>query len=242
MSNLPIRLLIHGASGRMGRALLRLAADDARLEVVAAVSGQGGFIAEASSVPVFAAKDIAQVPAFDVLVDFSLPVAFDAALESARQRKAAFVSGTTGLFETQRAALDAASKDIPILWASNFSLGIAVLTDLVHRAAAALPQWSKDLIESHHIHKQDAPSGTALTLGAAMKTGGGSEPNYASLRAGDIVGEHTAQFTGLGERLELTHRATNRDVFVRGALECALRLHGRDAGVHSVAGVLFGKV
>ncbi len=233
-----IRLLIHGASGRMGRALLRVAADDARLEVVAAVSGQGDPIAEAGSVPVFAAKDLAQVPAFDVLVDFSLPVAFDAALELARQRKAAFVSGTTGLSESQRVALDAAAREIPVLWASNFSLGIAVLTDLVRRAAAALPQWSRDLVESHHIHKQDAPSGTALTLGAAMKTGGGSEPNYSSLRAGDIVGEHMAQFTGLGERLELTHRATNRDVFARGALECALRLHRREAGSYAVADLL----
>ncbi len=235
---MPTQLLIHGASGRMGRAVLRLASDDARLNVVAAVSGQGGFILEAGTVPALAASNMAQVPAFDVLVDFSLPVAFDAALALAVQRKAAFVSGTTGLSEAQRAALQVAAKHIPVLWASNFSLGIAVLTDLVRRAAAALPAWQRDLIESHHIHKKDAPSGTALTLGAAVKAGAGEEPHYASLRAGDIVGEHTVQFTALGERLELTHRATNRDVFARGALECAALLRGRAAGIYAVATLL----
>jgi len=235
MTPAPIRLLIHGASGRMGRALLRLASEDARLQCVAAVSGQGKPIAEAMAVPVFAAKDTAQLPDFDVLVDFSLPVAFDAALDLAKQCRCAFVSGTTGLSAAQRAALEAAARSIPVLWASNFSLGIAVLTELVRRASAALPQWQRNIIESHHIHKKDAPSGTALTLGAAVEAGGGPAPDYSSIRAGDIVGEHTVQFTGLGERLELTHRATNRDIFARGALECAIRLHGCAAGRYEVA-------
>lgn len=237
---MSIRLLFHGASGRMGRALLRLASDDSRLQVVAVVSGQGDPIVEAGQVPVFAAQSMAQAPEFDVLVDFSLPSGFDAALRLARQRKAAFVSGVTGLGDAQCAALDAAAAHIPVLWASNFSLGIAVLTDLVQRAAAALPRWQKDIIESHHLLKQDAPSGTALTLGAAVWAGAGEEPNYASLRAGDIVGEHMVQLTGLGERLELIHRATNRDVFARGALQCAAWLHGRNAGRYSVSDLLSG--
>jgi 4-hydroxy-tetrahydrodipicolinate reductase len=238
---MSIRLLIHGASGRMGRALLRLASEEAQLQVVAAVSGQGGHIAEASQIPVLAANAMAQAPEFDVLVDFSLPSGFDAALQLAQQRKAAFVSGVTGLGEMQRAALDAAAEQIPVLWASNFSLGIAVLTDLVQRAAAALPRWQKDIVESHHILKKDAPSGTALTLGAAVKAGAGEEPNYASVRAGDIVGEHMVQLTGLGERLELIHRATSRDVFARGALQCAAWLHGRNAGRYSVSDLLSGE-
>ena len=100
-----------------------------------------------------------------------------------------------------------------------------------------MPQWSKDLIESHHIHKQDAPSGTALTLGAVAGECG-AMPRYASIRAGDIVGEHLVQFTAAGERIELVHRATNRDIFARGALHVAARLKGRDAGRYRVADLL----
>ena len=112
------------------------------------------------------------------------------------------------------------------MWASNFSLGVAVLTDLVERAAAALPGWDVDIVEAHHTQKKDAPSGTALTLGEAA-AGRRRQVSYASLRAGDIVGEHTVQFTGLGERMELVHRAGNRDIFARGALHAAARIVGQ---------------
>lgn len=233
--NAPIRLLIHGASGRMGKALLRLAADDPRLAVVAAVSGQGRALPEAGAVPVIAVDALMQAPEFDVAIDFSLPDGVARIAEACLARRAALVSGTTGLDDTQREALARAAQHIPVLWASNFSLGVAVLGELVKRAAASLPAWSIDIVESHHVHKKDAPSGTALTLGAAS---GRPDVHYASLRAGDIVGEHTVQFTGLGERLELTHRATHRDLFARGALEAAARLVGRPAGHHALAGVL----
>jgi len=123
---------------------------------------------------------------------------------------------------------------MPVLWAANFSLGVAVLGDLVQRAAAALHGWDCDIVESHHVHKKDAPSGTALALGARAEQGG-LQPRYVSLRAGDIVGEHTVQLTGPGERLELVHRATDRDVFARGALLAAQRLAGRPPGRYRVA-------
>jgi 4-hydroxy-tetrahydrodipicolinate reductase len=228
----PLRILIHGASGRMGRALLRLAAEDARLLVVSAVTGSGRAPEEARATPVLAADALAKAPPFDVAIDFSQPAGFDAVLALCQERGAALVSGTTGLSAGQFAALDAAGRRIPVLWAANFRAGVAVLAELVRQAAAALPGWDADVVEAHHVHKKDAPSGTALQLGAAVAAGRGREPAYASLRAGDIVGEHTVQLAAPGERLELVHRATNRDIFARGALEAALRLARLGPGRH----------
>ena len=234
----PPRLVIHGASGRMGQALLRLCADQPDAgRVVAAVSRGVPAQRVADGVPWFAAGELGGLPDFDVAIDFSLPQGFDAILGLCRARRAALVSGTTGLGDGQRAALQAAAAEIPVLWASNFSLGVAVLADLVERAARALPGWDCDIVEAHHTHKKDAPSGTALTLGQAAERGG-AHPRFASLRAGDIVGEHTVQFTGAGERLELVHRATSRDVFARGALHAARRLAGRAPGAYRLADLL----
>ena len=225
----PVRFLINGASGRMVRALLRLCAEGVvPCTVVAAVSRRPAQRV-VDGVPQFAASELAGVPAFDVAIDFSLPDGFDPLLALCRQRGAALVSGTTGLGDAQREALAAAATDIAVLWAANFSLGVAVLEELVERAAGALAGWDCDIVETHHVHKKDAPSGTALALGVAVGSGG-AEPRYASLRAGDVVGEHLVQFTGAGERIELVHRATSRDVFARGALLAASRLRGRDPG------------
>ena len=188
-------------------------------------------------VPYFASSELAGTPVFDAVIDFSLPEAFDAPLALALDRGVAFVSGTTGLSNAQRSALDAASERIPVVWQANFSLGVAVLGDLVERAAAALQGWDCDIVEAHHIHKKDAPSGTALVLGASAESGGAA-PRYASLRAGDIVGEHTVQFAAAGERIELVHRATNRDIFARGALYAAHRLAGRQAGRYRLRDLL----
>lgn len=212
----PIDLLIHGASGRMGQRLLALAPEHPGLRLVAAVARRADIPGVAPGLAWPAAR-LSETPAFALMVDFSLPEAFDGALGLALARGAAFVSGTTGLTPAQREALDAAARHIPVLWSANFSLGVAVLSDLVERAARALPGWDLDIVESHHIHKKDAPSGTALALGASAKAGG-AEPRYASLRAGDIVGEHWLQFASAGERVELAHRANSRDIFARGAL------------------------
>lgn len=233
----PLRLLIHGASGRMGQALLRLcAAVPEDCAVVGAVSRQAAQRV-VDGVPQFAASELGGVPAFDVAIDFSLADAFDPVLALCVSRKAALVSGTTGLSQGQRDALATAATAIPVLWASNFSLAVAVLGDLVERAARALPGWDCDIVEAHHSGKQDAPSGTALMLGAAAGQGGAT-PRYASLRAGDIVGEHSVQFTGIGERLELVHRASSRDIFARGALHAASRLAGREPGAYRLADLL----
>ena len=236
MTASPIRLLIHGASGRMGQALLRLAGDLRELQVVAAVQRRIGQRV-VDGVPHFASSELAGVPAFDAAIDFSLPEGFDPVLALCVARGAAFVSGTTGISDGQRQALRDASGTVPVLWASNFSLGVAVLDELVERAAAALPGWDCDIVESHHSRKQDAPSGTALSLGEAAGRGG-ARPRYASLRAGDIVGEHLVQFAAAGERIELVHRATNRDIFARGALHAATRLAGRAPGLYRVRDLL----
>lgn len=238
MDTSPTRILIHGASGRMGQALLRLASEQPqRFAVVAAVTRKSPPQRVVEGVPHFAASELSGTPAFDVAIDFSLPEGFDPVLALCVNRGVALVSGTTGLSDAQRQALDAAANRIPLAWASNFSLGVAVLTELVERAATALAGWDCDVVESHHTQKKDAPSGTALTLGQAAETGGAGV-RYASLRAGDIVGEHLVQFTGLGERIELIHRATNRDIFARGALHAAQRLAGRAPGQYRVRDLL----
>ena len=232
----PLRVLIHGANGRMGVALLRLAAEDAAWDIAGAVSRHvEGRVVE--GVPRFTVSELAGVPTFDVAIDFSQPEGFDAILALCVARGTPFVSGTTGLTDSQFAALDAASTQIAIMWASNFSLGVAVLHDLVERAARVLPGWDCDIIESHHTRKVDAPSGTALTLGDSAGQGGAT-PHYASIRAGDIVGEHIVQFTSDGERIELIHRASNRDIFAAGALHAARALHTRAAGRYRPIDVL----
>jgi 4-hydroxy-tetrahydrodipicolinate reductase len=233
----PLSLLIHGASGRMGQALLRLCAESPERFTVAGAVSRKPQQRVVDGVPQFAVAELNGVPAFDVAVDFSLPEAFDAVLALCVARKAGLVSGTTGLHEAQRIALEEAARVVPVLWASNFSLGVAVLADAVARAARALPDWDCDIVEAHHAGKRDAPSGTALTLGEAVATGGAT-PRYASLRAGDIVGEHTVQFSGRGERLEFIHRATSRDVFAHGALQAAQWLSGRAPGQYRMSDLL----
>jgi len=227
-----IRLLIHGANGRMGRALQRLCREGGACEVVAAVSRKVESRA-VDGIPQFAASELGGVPSFDAAIDFSLPAGFDAVLDLCLQRGTPLASGTTGLSPEQQSRLDAAGSRIPLVWASNFSLGVAVLHDLVERAARALPGWDCDIVEMHHARKVDAPSGTALTLGMAAGEGG-AQPRYASIRAGDIVGEHLVQFATDGERLELVHRATDRDIFARGALHAARALVGRAPGRYRV--------
>lgn len=203
----------------MGRALIRLAGADPALQVVAS-TGRADVGA------------LAGVPHFDVAVDFSAPDGFDAVLALCQARGKALVSGTTGLQDAQFEAMRQTGLHIPVLWASNFSLGVAVLNRLVAVAGKALPDWQLDIIETHHIHKKDAPSGTALSLGQTVETASGHAPTYHSLRCGDVVGEHTVQFTGPGERLELVHRASNRDIFAQGALFAAQRLNGKLNGLY----------
>ncbi len=228
-----IQLLIFGASGRMGRALLRIAADDSRFELAAAVTGRNNSPIDGVACPVFGINQLEQLPVFDVAIDFSQPEAFTTVLQLCKTRKAALVSGTTGLSDLQKQTMKDAVKEIPVLWASNFSLGVAVLNDLVRRAAKALETWGVGITETHHVHKKDAPSGTALTLGQSVEQSGGRVPTYVSHREGEVIGDHTVRFSGPGEFIELRHNALDRDIFVRGALEAAYRLREKSPGLYS---------
>lgn len=261
-----VPVVVHGASGRMGQALLGLLAGDPVLELAAAlVSADSAMIGERvwpmqPEGPRYAATLVRPVPG-GVLVDFSTVEGFGRALDLAHERGLAFVSGTTGLGEAQWSALAAAARDIPVLWAANFSLGIAMLTRLVELAARALPDWDCEIVEAHHARKLDAPSGTALALGRAVAAARGQdfdavavparagrgtsrqlgEIGFAAIRAGDIVGEHSVFLGATGERLELAHRASDRTIFARGALTVARWIAGRPPGRCLIEQVLFGQ-
>jgi 4-hydroxy-tetrahydrodipicolinate reductase len=259
--NRIVPIAVYGAGGRMGQAILRLASDEPRAEVVAALVKEGSAetgerLRETSDDLRYATSlDAAITPS--VLIDFSFAGAFDEALALALARRIAFVSGTTGLSEPQHAALGDASKTIPVLWSANFSIGVAVLDRLVREAARALSEWDCEIAEAHHRHKKDAPSGTALALGRAVADARGvdfervaqrerpargardaSTIGFASVRAGDLVGEHTVLLAGEGERIELTHRATDRTIFARGALRAAVWIAGRPPGWYTLADVI----
>jgi 4-hydroxy-tetrahydrodipicolinate reductase len=227
-----IRIVIFGASGRMGESLIRLGMQDHRIHLVAAVTGRD-VRPIAANCQVFSVAQMGQLPVCDVLIDFSQPEAFDDVLRYCREHKVALISGTTGLADAQRAGLADLAQSVPVLWASNFSLGVAVLNDLAARAAKALSDWNIEITETHHVHKKDAPSGTALTLGKAVEAAAGITPNYVSHREGEVIGDHLLQFKGQGETLELSHRALDRDIFARGALEAAIRLHSKSPGLYS---------
>jgi 4-hydroxy-tetrahydrodipicolinate reductase len=185
-----------------------------------------------------------------VAVDFTLAEAVPANAAACAANGTALVCGVTGLDEAGHAALRRAAESVPVLWAPNMSVGVAVLERLVRLAASALPDFDAGVFEIHHAAKRDAPSGTALALGRALAVARGlgaadAEPGrpgaalgYASLRAGDVIGEHSVTLAGSGERLELAHRATDRAIFARGALRAAAWLAGRAPGIYTLEDVL----
>lgn len=252
----PVRVAVNGACGRMGRALCALLAHDPRFVLAHAVVAAG---ATCVGAPVFAddrqalryAADWRNAAALDVVIDFSTPAALGTVLDHCLAAKVSLVSGTTGCDAALESRLSAASAQIAVLRAANFSLGVAILTRLLRTAAAALPTWDVEILEAHHAAKLDAPSGTALALGcAAAQARDGVDATtfvagregisaarvpgsigYAVLRGGDIVGEHTAMLIGTGERLELAHRATDRAIFARGALHAGFWLSQQRPGL-----------
>lgn len=195
----------------------------------------------------------------DVLLDFSAPGALAASLERATAAGVPILIGTTGLDQRDDDAIAEAAKAIAVLRAANTSLGVAVLSDLVQRAARALgPEWDIEILEMHHRNKADAPSGTAIALGEAAARGRGTDLRpergrdgtglerkqgaigFASLRGGTVAGEHDVIFAGADERLILSHRAENRTIFARGALAAARFLAGKPAGLYSMRDVIGG--
>ncbi len=240
-----VRIGLLGASGRMGRAIAALleGGGEAQLAGGCARGDAPGLLAGGC----------------DVLVDFSAPDALPLNLEAALAAGRPLVIGTTGLGPEHRQAIDRAARDIAILHAANMSLGVNLLAYLVREAARRLGEdWDLEIVEMHHRHKADAPSGTALLLGAAAAEGRGVDLDavsdrgrdgltgpraagrigFASLRGGSVAGEHQAIFAAEGERLELGHRAESREIFARGAVRAAVWLHGRPPGLYAMADVL----
>jgi len=228
----PVRIALFAPDGRMGKA------------IQAAIAKEPGFQVDNDH--------------GEVLIDFSAPDALRASLDRAVSAGVPLLIGTTGLIDEHDALIAEAAKSIPILKAPNTSLGVALLADLTERAARILgPEaWDVEIVEAHHNKKADAPSGTALHLGASADKGrgGGSEVErgrdgtglkrqqgaigYSAIRGGTVAGDHDVMFLGPDERIILSHRAESRAIFARGALAAAKFLRGKPAGLYSMRDVI----
>lgn len=236
---MSLRILLSGASGRMGRQVEALVEQDGTLDIVGRSDRNQSFDASVQA---------------DVIVDFSRPALCRQSLEFALAHQLPIVIGSTGLDDELESKIITASKQIPICKAANFSIGIEVLRSLVRQAAERLgPDFDIEISETHHKDKRDAPSGTALLLvdalgqddrprihgrsGQDVKRVPGEIAIHA-VRGGDVIGDHSVHFLGLGERVEISHRATDRSLFARGALRAARWLVGQPAGLYGVGDVI----
>jgi len=263
-----MRLVVVGAGGRMGRALTRAVTETNGARVVAAIEREGsellgqdaGELAGVGALEVSLTDDpLTAFAAADGVLDFTAPAASLWFAELAAQARIVHVIGTTGWSDGEDAPLLAAARHARIVKSGNMSLGVNLLASLVRKAAAALDsEFDIEVLEMHHKHKVDAPSGTALLLGEAAAEGRGidlgahsvrvrdgiSDPRrigdigFATLRGGSVIGEHSVIFAGEGERIELTHRAEDRQLFARGAVKAALWGYDQKPGFYSMADVL----
>jgi 4-hydroxy-tetrahydrodipicolinate reductase len=260
-----MRVVVIGAAGRMGRAIVRLAASDPAFQVAAAVGLSGdatlgedaGVLAGVGNlgVPV---RETCDVP-IDLAIDFSSPTGLAASAKWCAAKRVGLVSGTTGLDEADKAVLREAARATAVLWAPNMSVGVNVLLMLVNDAAAALGAgWDCEIVEVHHNRKADAPSGTAKALLESVCAARGVAPDSVvrhgregvigsrpageigmhALRMGGVVGDHDVHFSTAGEIVTLRHHAESRDVFAAGALRAARWLAGRPAGLYTMRDVL----
>jgi len=246
-----MRLAVTGATGRMGREVLA-AADEREAAVVLAVAREATTVRGHEVAPDDGLADRLRDAEADVLVDFSAPAATARYADACAAAGVALVSGTTGLDDDARTALDDAAEVVPVLHAANFARGVAALETALREALAALPDYDLELVETHHAGKRDAPSGTAGALldaagvadedraygrhGEAPRSEG--EVGVHAVRAGAVAGEHEAILAGDGEQLRLAHRAGDRRVFAEGALDAAAWLAGRDPGRRSFREVI----
>jgi len=275
LSRIPmLKLAIAGAAGRMGRQLIRAAGRADGVTVTTAIEradhpalgDDAGVAAGVGEIGVALKADIdggdggdGDGGDFDLMLDFTAPAATQQHLSACRRLGRGMLIGTTGLNAEFDAVLRAAAADIPLIQAANTSVGVNLCLALVEAAATALGRaFDVEIVEAHHRHKVDAPSGTALALGQAAADAlgvdlddagvftrhghtGARRPGdigFASVRGGDLAGEHTALFVGDGERVEITHRATNRRIFAAGAIKAAKWLAGKPPGLYSMREVL----
>ena len=262
-----LNVVIAGCSGRMGYALLEGVFADDGLQLHAALDradspqlGRDAGEQFGRKTNVLISHDIAvALTGADVLVDFTRPEPSLQYLQACREAGVAMVIGTTGFTPEQKQQIEAAAKDIAVVFAPNMSVGVTLLINLVKEAAKVLSEgYDIEVIEAHHRHKVDAPSGTALRLGEAAAEAlgrdlatcavygregvtGERDPStigFATVRGGDVVGDHTVLFAGIGERVELTHKASSRATFALGALRAAKFLSGRSSGLFDMRDVL----
>lgn len=259
-----MKIAICGAGGRMGRAVARLAAGAGATVVGAAdapdaptIGRDLGELCGVGTLGVAVSGDVgAALLGAEAVVDFSSPKALPALLAAAVRNKVAVVSGTTGLEGAAERALDEAARSVPVLWSPNMSIGVHVLAQLVARAVQMLgADFDIEIVETHHRAKVDAPSGTAKRLLDAVREARadvtvvhgregivGARPDrevaVVALRGGDVVGDHTVHLLGAGERIELTHRATNRELFAQGALRAARAIVGKPPGRYTMSDVV----
>ncbi len=255
------KLCILGPSGRTGGQVVDLVAEHDDLDLVACVDRHGSDLIGRELIPgVVVSTDVAAaIAGADVYIDFTTPTATTAAARAATASATAAVIGTTGLDTDAIDAIDALAAVAPVVTAPNFSLGVNLLFGLAESAARALGRdFDLEVVELHHHHKRDAPSGTALALGQALADGRGidfaehrrcardgevgaradDEIGIVAVRGGDIVGEHTAYLIGKSERIEITHRAASRAIFAAGALRAATWAAGKPAGRYTMKQVL----
>ena len=262
------RIIIVGAAGRMGRALVRCAARCPALRVTGAIERpdcpdagkDAGALAGLDPSGIRIVPDLASVIGNgDVLVDFSAHAAVPGNVRAAAGARKAVVLGATGLTDSEAAAVRDAARTIPIVWSPNMSVGVNLLFALVRNAASALgADYDVEIVEMHHRLKKDSPSGTARRLAEKVAEGRaqsldavavygrqgdvGERPRgeigIHAMRGGDVVGDHTVVFANEGERVELSHRASSRDTFAMGALRAAQWIAGRAPGLYDVADVL----
>jgi len=260
-----VKLAIFGVTGRMGLAIARLAQAAGDVQIVGGVCADEdpalgrdiGELAGLGSLGVVTTADTASgLLGADVVIDFSVASAVTGLLALAARQKVAVVSGTTNLDDAAKKALDKAAQSVPVLWSPNMSLGVQVLAELVEQAVRRLgPGFDVEMTEIHHKKKVDAPSGTAKRLADAARAarpelrevhgrsgdvGARKDDEMAvyGLRGGDVIGDHTVYLFGQGERLELVHRASSRDLFAHGALVAARFLVGKSPQRYTIADVL----
>jgi len=261
-----IKLVVIGAAGRMGKRILSLAAESGQFDIVAAVERPGhpdigrnlGLATDSGPVDVLL-TDTCRAISADVAIDFSLPQALAQTVDFCLENGISLVCGTTGLSDQHRDKLKTASAKIPVVYATNMSVGMNTLFSLVGKAAAMLgPDYDIEIVEQHHRFKKDAPSGSALTLAESICQATGRDfpeslvhgrsgkdalrqkgsIGMHAVRAGDITGVHSVIFGTLGETITLNHTANSRDTFVRGALRAARWLVGKKPALYSMADVL----
>jgi 4-hydroxy-tetrahydrodipicolinate reductase len=263
------RIAITGAAGRMGRILIEAvdAAEDAQVGAAIVLPNDpmvgvdaGAIAGLGKNIEVVAVTDVAAaIDSFDVLIDFTMPEATMANVEICRQAGKKIVIGTTGLNDEQKAGLAAAAKDMGIVFAPNYSVGVNLCLNLLRMAASVMGEDSDiEIIEMHHKHKVDAPSGTALRMGEVVaETMGwdlkevacygregqtGARPHkqigFETIRGGDVVGDHTVMFATDGERVEVTHKAQSRMTFAKGAVRAAKWIGAQENGLYDMQDVL----